>query len=306
MIDVLKRLAELDAQNPNIIKEGTQVDECGMMPEMGLDMPPPLETKPSQPASINMTAGSGEELGDLLTTIMSLAGVAKGGADAAPSMSAEPVAQTLEPAAGPGSPADSMRSVIDRLNPMDGDDDEQEVGAPDTVTKAMGDFDDDGDHDENDHALEKDDEEDREEVPEGTASGQRTPGQKRAAIVNALVIKYLQDTVSDAASFDDWVDEAINRVVDVIPGVSYDDLRNDPQVLAYLESDPGLEEVDEYNNTPADPNKKPAFDANKFAHKENQPRQGDRMDGDRPKAYADMNEAVNDLFAQYKKFVNEN
>jgi hypothetical protein len=30
------------------------------------------------------------------------------------------------------------------------------------------------------------------------------------------------------------------------------------------------------------------------------------MDGDRPKAYADMNEAVTDLFAQYKRFVSEN
>lgn len=228
MIDVLKRLAELDAQNPNIIKESTQVEECGMVPEMGLDMMPPMETKPSQPASINMTAGSGEELGDLLTTIMSLAGVAKQGNDSpVPPVSSEPAAQTLEPATGPESPADTMRSVIDKLNPMDGDDDGQEVGAPDTVTKAMGDQDDDGDHDEQDHELEKDNEEDK-------------------------------------------------------------------------------EEVDEYDNSPADPNNKPAFDANKFAHKENQPGQGDRMDGDRPKAYADMTEAVSDLFAQYKKFVNEN
>jgi hypothetical protein len=30
------------------------------------------------------------------------------------------------------------------------------------------------------------------------------------------------------------------------------------------------------------------------------------MDGTSPKAYADMNEAVADLFAQYKKFVSEN
>jgi hypothetical protein len=63
--------------------------------------------------------------------------------------------------------------------------------------------------------------------------------------------------------------------------------------------------VDEYDNTPADPNDKDEFDANAHAHQENQPGQGDRMDGDRPKAYADMKEAVTDLFAQYKKFVTE-
>lgn len=64
--------------------------------------------------------------------------------------------------------------------------------------------------------------------------------------------------------------------------------------------------VDEYDNTPADPTEKNPFDANQYAHQENQPGQGDRMDGDRPKAYADMNEAVSDLFAQYKRFVSEN
>jgi hypothetical protein len=66
------------------------------------------------------------------------------------------------------------------------------------------------------------------------------------------------------------------------------------------------DKVDEYDNTPADPNDKDEFDANAHAHQENQPGQGDRMDGDRPKAYADMNEAVTDLFAQYKRFVSEN
>ena len=54
MIDVLKRIAELDAQNPNIVKESTQVDECGIMPEMGMmenvDLkaaPKPVTTEPA-------------------------------------------------------------------------------------------------------------------------------------------------------------------------------------------------------------------------------------------------------------------
>jgi hypothetical protein len=63
----------------------------------------------------------------------------------------------------------------------------------------------------------------------------------------------------------------------------------------------------QYDNSPNDPRDVPAIPPNGIGpqHDENQPGQGDRMDGDRPKAYADMNEAVSDLFAQYKKFVSE-
>ncbi len=215
MIDVLKRLAELDADNPNIVKEGLQVEECGMMPEMmpgmGMDIAP---EKPSMPASINMSAGSGDELSNMLATIMQLAGQNKPVSAAPPLDNAPPAPGVLEPADG-GSPADNMRSVIDKLNPMNGSDDDMSV--------AQGDVDNDGDHDMDDHDAQDD-----------------------------------------------------------------------------------KEEVDEYDNTPSDPNKKNEFDANQFAHQENQPGQGDRMDGTSPKAYADMNEAVTDLFAQYKRFVREN
>lgn len=192
MIDVLKRLAELDSKNPNIVKENEQVDECGIMPEMGMMSMPP--ERPSTPASINMTAGSGEELSDMLTTIMTLAGQKSAGpVSAAPELdNTPPAAGVLEPA-GDKSPADSMRSVIDKLNPSD------------------------------------------------------------------------------------------------------DDRGEDDK-----------EEVDEYDNTPSNPNDKNEFDADQHAHQENQPGQGDRMDGTSPKAYSDMNEAVADLFSQYKKFVSEN
>jgi len=191
MIDVLKRLAELDSDNPNVIKEGQQVDECGMMPEMGMGGMGGSST----PASINMTAGSGPELSGMLKDIMMLAGMQQHDTgmdhDVHPG---EPAPQVLEPAGGDTDPAGSMRSVIDKLN-LGGDEEPA------------------GDEEETDEA--------------------------------------------------------------------------------------------EYDNTPADPNDKNEFDADQFAHQENQPGQGDRMDGDRPKAYADMNEAVTDLFAQYKKFVSE-
>jgi hypothetical protein len=145
---------------------------------------------------------------------MQLAGQNKPVSAAPPLDNAPPAPGVLEPADG-GSPADNMRSVIDKLNPMNGSDDDMSV--------AQGDVDNDGDHDMDDHDAQDD-----------------------------------------------------------------------------------KEEVDEYDNTPSDPNKKNEFDANQFAHQENQPGQGDRMDGTSPKAYADMNEAVTDLFAQYKRFVREN
>ena len=216
MIDVMKRLAELDSNNPSIVKESQNVEECGMMPEIGMGMG--AMERPSTPASINMTAGSGEELSDMLATIMQLAGVKQHG-DEEP-MSAEPA---LAIAAEPEMDANAdMRSVMDLMNPQDDQSGEEADGISGL------DRDHDGDHDMGDHELEKDDKEDDEEADEG-----------------------------------------------------------------------------QYDNSPANPIKPPMFNANKYAHQENQPGQGDRMDGDRPKAYADMNEATRALFAEYKKFVSE-
>ena len=124
MIDVLKRLAELDSQNPNIVKENLGLDECGPMGMMGgmagMD-------KPSTPATINITAGSGEELSDMLGAIMKLAGVHS----VEPhhmGMEPEPMTLTAEPVAAVGpaaSAGDEMRSVIDKMHDAGGDDDEE-------------------------------------------------------------------------------------------------------------------------------------------------------------------------------------
>lgn len=83
MIDVLKRLAELDSANPNVAQpvmtqeqsiatvsniEADQINECGPMG---------MSSSPRTPASIHMTADTGMELTGMLHDIMKLAGVSK-------------------------------------------------------------------------------------------------------------------------------------------------------------------------------------------------------------------------------------
>ena len=164
MINVLKRLAELDSANPNVIKENTSIEECGPMGVM--DSMGGME-KPSTPASMNITAGSGDELANMLATIMQLAGVKQHGAEepmGAEIMGIEPLVAEPELSSG----GDEMRAMLDKLNPMNGAED------GDHVDKHMGDLDGDGDHDMGDHELEKDDEE--EETDESLYSNSPKPG----------------------------------------------------------------------------------------------------------------------------------
>ncbi len=115
MIDVLKKLAELDAKNPNVYKdeqvlnkakvtESTQaIEECGMMPPTG-----------NTPAnfSINASAATGDEVANMLNNIMALAGVKK--YDAGQDMK-EPMS---------GQPTDTqgdMKKMLDTMNQVDND-----------------------------------------------------------------------------------------------------------------------------------------------------------------------------------------
>lgn len=119
MIDVLKRLAELDAKNPNMISENTEVAECGPMGLMGETNP--TAEAPKTPATLNVTAGSAEELGNMLTQIMTLAGVHK----VEPSELGAEKDETPPPAevsTGDDDGKDSMRSVLDKMNDIDGKD----------------------------------------------------------------------------------------------------------------------------------------------------------------------------------------
>jgi len=132
-----------------------------------------MPERPPMPASINMTAGSGEELSDMLATIMQLAGRKAPGVEEP--MGAEPaIALTAEPEMGAGDPTSDMRSMIDKLNPMDGDNQGPDQGGDD-VSASHGDFDNDGDHDMDDHNAEKDEKETDEGQYDNSPSDPRKP-----------------------------------------------------------------------------------------------------------------------------------
>jgi hypothetical protein len=189
MIDVMKRLAQLDATTPAIdtgaavLKpvQSVTISENGPMGMMGMGG----MSQPHTPASINMTAATGDELSGMLKDIMSLAGINKSDDSGMDSVGEPMMALTAEPEIGPDAGAgpgatdgEVMRSVLDKLNPDDGekaDGEENPFGGDDQggddVSQSHGDFDNDGDHDMDDHDAEKDSEEDDKEKAEETYGG---------------------------------------------------------------------------------------------------------------------------------------
>lgn len=124
MINVLQRLAELDAKNPNIVKESADLAECGMM---GMEQMGGME-RPHTPASMNITANSGEELSGMLRDIMQLAGLQKvGSTDLGNEPEVAIVGADQDMPVGPAvasTAGEKMRSVLDKMNPdIDGDGD---------------------------------------------------------------------------------------------------------------------------------------------------------------------------------------
>jgi len=133
MIEVLKRLAELDEANGGV-KESTKlvndekiavitesvVGECG---PMGMSMTPAMGmTNTPASFSINASAGSGDEVANMLTQIMTLAGVKKdAGGDQLMPHGHEPL--TSEP---PMSGKDDIRSALDALDQVE--DEETDLG----------------------------------------------------------------------------------------------------------------------------------------------------------------------------------
>lgn len=86
MIDVLKRLAELDSVNPNVepklqsapsltvVKDPSLMESDSEVAVQECGMGAPVPSQPRTPASINMSASTGDELSQMLKTIMTLAG----------------------------------------------------------------------------------------------------------------------------------------------------------------------------------------------------------------------------------------
>jgi hypothetical protein len=130
MIDVLKRLAELDATNPNVAKptmtneqslgtisnvEGDTINECG---PMGMEMGGMSQPRTPASFSINASADSGDEVSSMLRDIMNLAGVKPAGEEMpmAPhqEIELEPAhAAEMEPSAG-----DDMAKAISMIDQM--------------------------------------------------------------------------------------------------------------------------------------------------------------------------------------------
>jgi hypothetical protein len=157
MIDVLKRLAEIDSNNPRVDQtmtqeqslatvtniEGKQLNEslaeCGPMGMMG-----GMNTPAS--FSINASAGSGDEVASMLTQIMNLAGVkpvselpAFGGGH--PEIEIEPAhSAEVEPHQSAGDEMGGLIGMIDRMNGHDDGEESEEVG-PESLGPEQGESD---------------------------------------------------------------------------------------------------------------------------------------------------------------------
>lgn len=156
MIDVLKRLAELDADNPRVEKvamtneqslatvsniEGESINECG---PMGMDM-----GRPSMPASfsINASAESGSEVSSMLRDIMNLAGVKSSSAmgdldhdgdhDTKDHEIELGAPHSVELDQGPKSAGDEMGGLISMIDQMNGPEDEG-MGMDDIGPESLG------------------------------------------------------------------------------------------------------------------------------------------------------------------------
>ena len=158
MLNVLKRLSELDAGNSNVkspmvdmpvksIAEGAngelpqlpelndlstlqalsgvkKIDECGPMGMMG-GAPMPGNTPAS--FSINASAASGDEVANMLTQIMTLAGAKPLGGGDAPQH--EPGSEPATHDTTPGSGGEVMRGMMDKLNDPNPEDEGAKGGA---------------------------------------------------------------------------------------------------------------------------------------------------------------------------------
>ncbi len=299
MIDVLKRLAELDQGNPNVVNPMTKPVEVQPkviaegrevqlnLPEPGLDdlrklsgrktltesaiaecgMPTMGAPMPSMPASINMSAGSANEIVSMVRGIMDLAKGDVPSQSMMPTMGAE-MPSLLPGFGGAGEPDLDLDTNVDTLN------------------KAQGDRDDDGDHDMGDHAAE--------------------PGMGGDDEIMDLIKKIRTgDPVKIKTDMPVKVtsDEPIKGRTDQQANVDSDDKPEDE----------GTEVPGKANTTPNDPTDPGRYDPKKGVFMPNTGNQGDRMDGVMPKGNPEKKDESSNplaafeskLMSEYKKFVEE-
>ena len=338
MIDVLKRLAELDSNNPNVVYEKpaqikeaapitenkevelnlpepslndlsflsgvkqlneSYIPECGM-PTMGAPMP-------TMPATFNMSAQSATEIITMMRGMMDLA-------------KTDVPAQTMMPALG--------------------------APLPGSMANAMGDVDNDGDHDMKDHELEQPDAgvlEPLEPDVSGPTFGDDTDdtgGDELADMMKKLKtgepVKITTDMPVKVSS-----DEPMKAITDKLNKISGDEPEKEGALGAIAggaigaaaggplgaltgaaagdsltDPDPGEKEA--YSNEPDEQVKK--YDPNSFANIINKVRSADlettpygsgsnpMPDGkkkDESAAFEGVDALTSKLFAEYKKFVNE-
>ena len=172
----MSKMRELDQPT---VQPQAPVEECGDM--MGGMPPPSIPSKPDTPPpsmSVNLNAQGLDDIAELmkLMTKVNPDMINQPAPMAMPPISAEPSIMSIKPPmpgigdlgnldAGPL----KMLPDLDKDEPSDGpkgmggpdlDDDGDGSNAIDTIQKSMGDQDGDGDHDMDDHDMEKDDEED--------------------------------------------------------------------------------------------------------------------------------------------------
>lgn len=293
MINVLQRLAELDAGNPNVVPakpvvspnaavEAIQktlseelsseslkylagvkntIAECGMMPPAAPQMPP-------TPASfsINATAANGDEVAGMLTQIMNLAGVKPVGPSDMPVDKPTTTVSTVPPMGG------DMKKMLDTMNKTDddlvsGDDKPEDEGMSEPV-----DFGDDG----LGGAL----------PDEGADLTTDTGDVDISGVGGALAGAAIHGDAEGAAKgMKDGEDESLTganeemrKLIDAVAGPDVD-------------------------NTPADPTDVPPHDNDKYAY---EPNTGDHRERQAGLARANpMEEVTAKLFADYNKFVTE-
>jgi len=287
MINVLQRLAELDAGNPTVNnplaagqKQVMEADQIAQLPELQsvnelralsglkpvaecgiMELGGAGQSRPPASFTINATAADGSEVTSMLHDILNLAGVEKVGPEHMPAIDSPQTSMVQAP--GMGGEKDAMRSAIDAMN--EPGDEMHDIDAPGVEDEAevpligMGDEMGIGGDDMGKMAK-----------PEMGAGGD-TPVSSMADEIRSM---------ADRLSQIDDIDE--------LPGVDGDD---------------GEEKADEaYNNTPADPTNVPLGNTNDFAFN---PNAGGQNKGMTNMPSANLAQYENQLYSEYKKFVSE-